>query len=891
MPQELGSTSFPRKPTRDDRPETTGVPAPVNVGGHTTEPRKDGPVTSPRARRSADEVPPVWGKVPPPNANFTGRHELLKQLGERLGAGTTAVLPAALHGMGGIGKTQMAVEYIYRHLRDYDIVWWISASRPTQISRSLTELAVRLKVSGAEEAATAVPAALEALRLGQPHRRWLLVFDSAEDPELVRPFFPAGGPGQILVISRNPNWAGIARTLEVAEFQRDESVNLLRRHRKELTREDAGLIAEKLGDLPLAVEQAGTWLAETGMQVGDYLRLFDEKLAEILDTSAPNDYEVSVAAAWNVTFDLLQDRNPGAHQLLQVCAFLAREPISRNLFTGLEGVHIAPELDEILRDPMRLGRAIRDINRCGLAKLDSSGNTLLLHRLVQLVLRNRMSDQHRLQMRHGAHLLLANRGLNAPVSQTAQRYDEILPHIADAELTECTDPRVRELVIDLMEVLYRRGEHEEVLALAGRAVTAWERDREERQARSEELVEDPPLQELRALERWAFFHWAVGRYTEAAEVAERALECHTAALGAAHKETLNAQLTYALILKARGDFSAARRHNEEIHVTARNSFGDDDPFTLRAAHEFTVALLQTGEYAEARELADETYRRRVRASGDDNDDTMGTQVLFVLAGRELGHRTGARSEMEGIAERAQQLYRGDSAGALRRRHFQAVACRMDGSHGEALELSSGALEKFRSRYGDQHPNTMACMLGRSIDLRHNGRDLEARELGEQVLALYRKALGEKHPHTLAAAVDLAVTRRLGGDPAGARAIDRQALEEFRRTLGADHPHAIVCGINLVSDLVTLDRADDATAMGGELLDQARRVLGQDHPTTLAAQLNLSLDLRAGTETVRADELHADVIERYRRTLGPNHPSTVAAAQHVRADCDIDPMPL
>ncbi|MEV6877017.1 FxSxx-COOH system tetratricopeptide repeat protein [Amycolatopsis sp. NPDC051128] len=897
MSQELKPMGSSNEPAADGHSRTRAddLPPPAgeaNPAVRTRIVREVADATARHERRSGDEAPPVWGTVPPKNPNFTGRRELLDQLGERLGAGTTAVLPAALHGMGGIGKTQMAVEYIYRHLQDYDIVWWIPATRPTQIRKSLTELAQHLRLPGADEAITAVPAVREALRLGRPYRRWLLVFDSAEEPEMVRPFFPVDGPGQILVTSRNPGWAGIARPLEVAVFQRDESKNLLGLRRSGLADEDSDLIAEKLGDLPLAIEQAAAWLAETGMPAQDYLRLFDEKVTEILDTSAPSDYEVSVAAAWNVSFDELSSRNPAAHQLLQVCAFFAPEPISRSLFAGVRGVSVAPELDAALRDPMRLGRAIRDINRYGLAKIDHRSDTLLLHRLVQLVLRNRMSRQHGLEMRHGAHLLLANLDPNDPTStQTWPRYQEILPHIYDAELTECGDPWVRQLVINLFKFLYHWGDHQGALTLAERAARSWETDRVERQARGVAPVEEAPLQELEAFERLAFLYWVVGRYREAAEVAKETLNRYTEALGSEREETLNAQLTYALILKARGDFSEARRRNEEIYLKARGLFGTDDPIALGAAHEFIVALLLTGEYEKARELAEDTYGRRSEIFGFDNVYTIGTQVLHVLARRELGHYPWARIEMERIAERAEQLYGGDSVGTLRRRYYQSVACRKDGDHDAALELSSDALRRFRIRYGDNHPNAMACALGHSIDLRHARNFTEARKLGEEVFDLYRENLGESHPHTLSAALDLGVTLRLGGDPASARVLDERSLEQFREKLGEDHPHTIVCGIDVASDLFALDRVTEAAALDADLLDRSRRVLGEDHPTTLAAQLNRSLDLRALGETAEADALYKDVLTRYRSVLGENHPGTESATRGVRADCDIDPMPL
>ncbi|MGV9364915.1 FxSxx-COOH system tetratricopeptide repeat protein [Amycolatopsis sp. NPDC003731] len=843
-------------------------------------------------RRTGDEAPPIWGSIPPKNPNFTGRHELLDQLSQRLGAGTTAVLPAALHGMGGIGKTQMAVEYIYRHLQDYDVVWWIQATRATQIRTSLTELAQHLRLPGAEESITAVPAVREALRLGRPYRRWLLVFDSAEDPEMVRPFFPVDGPGQILVTSRNPSWAGIARPLEVAVFRREESRKLLTMRRLALSEEDADRIAEKLGDLPLGIDQAAAWLAETGMPAVEYLRLFDEKVNEILDTSSPTDYELSVAAAWNVSFDQLSSSNPAAHQLLQVCAFFAPEPISRSLFTGVRGISVSPELDSALRDPMRLGRAVRDINRYGLAKIDHRSDTLLLHRLVQLVLRNRMSEQHRREMRHGAHLLLARLDPNDPASSRQwPRYQEILPHIYDAELLECTDLWVRQLVLNLMRFLYSWGDHQGALTLAERAVEAWQRDRKEREARGEEPLEEVPALEMEASERLGFYLWTVGHYSEAAEVSRRTLDWYRETRGPNSEEALNAQRTFAMILKARGEFAEAREFNQDVYTKSRGLFGEDDPTTISAGHDLVVALLLVGDYRAARDLAEEIYARSVEVFGYDNVGPIATQVLLVLARRELGDYPWARIEQERIAERAEQMYGGDSVGTLRRRYFQSVACRKDGDHEAALALSGDALERFRTRYGNDHPNAMACALGHSIDLRHARMLTEAKKRGEEVFNLYRQNLGENHPHTLSAALDLGVTLRLGGDPAAARVLDERALEQFRAALGEDHPHTIVCAIDVASDWAALDRVEEAAELDAELLERSRRVLGADHPTTLAVQLNRVLDLIALGREVEAGELYEDVMTRYRLVLGETHPGTIAASKKTRADCDIDPMPL
>lgn len=828
-----------------------------------------------------EDVPTVWGAVPPRNPNFTGRRELLRQLAERVPTGTTAVLPSALHGMGGIGKTQMAVEYIYTHLRDYDIVWWIQATQQTQIRVALTELAQHLRLPGSGEAITAVPAVIEALRTGRPSRRWLLVFDSAEDPKMVRKFFPANGPGEILITSRNPDWVSVARPVEVAVFERSESKELLRRRGPEIEEAEADQLAEKLGDLPLAIEQAAAWRAETGMPVVEYLRLFDEKITEILNTSAPADYELPVAAAWNVAFDELSTRNPAAHQLLQICAFFAPEPISRGIFSGVRGVSVSPELDAALRDPLHLSRAIRDVNRYGLAKIDHRSDTLILHRLVQVVLRNRMSTQHRAQMRHGAHLLLANLDPNDPTSSKQwPRYQDVLPHAYSAELVECDDPWARQLVINLMLFLYQWGDHDEAVRLAEAAHTHWK----------EKLGEDDS-QTMQAAERLGYFYWVIGRYADAADINRKTLETRRRLSGENSEETLAAQIAVSGDLAAQGDFIASRDLTEEIYRKSKALFGDDDPTTLRAARIHGTSLRLSGEFREAAVLDEANYQRQVEVLGYDHAETLSSLAGLIIDRREAGDYVWAREEHEKLAERVRELFGDENAESLRRFAYLAVSRRKAGDHPKAKELAANVLERFKQRYGEDNFNVMACALGYSIDLRHASDLRGARELGEQIFERYRRNLGERHPHTMAAAIDLAVTLRLFGDALAARELDERSLAQLRETLGPDHPSSVLCGINLASDLSALDETEAALELETDMLARSERVLGRDHPTTLAAHLNRALDLRRLERAQEAETAYADVLTRYRAVLGEAHPGAVAAAKGVRADCDIDPLPL
>ncbi|MFE0022554.1 FxSxx-COOH system tetratricopeptide repeat protein [Amycolatopsis sp. NPDC059021] len=830
--------------------------------------------------RQPEDPPPVWGNVPPRNPNFTGRGELLDQLAKRLTSGTTAVLPSAVHGLGGIGKTQMATEYIYRHLQDYDLVWWIDAAHTTQIRAGLTELARVLGVQGATEANIAVPAVLEALRTGRPFRRWLLVFDAAESPEVVLPFFPRNGPGEILITSRNSDWAGIARPLELAVFKREESVELLGRRGPEIDLDDADELAEKLGDLPLAVEQAAAWRAVTGMPVHEYLRLFDESVEEILDTASAPDYEVSVAAAWNVSFEELKTRNPAAHQILHICAFFSPEPISRDLLTGVSRVSISPELDAALRDPIKLARAIRDINRYGLAKIDHGSNTLQLHRLVQLVLRNRvMAPQVHARMQHGAHQLLAALDPNDPESSRHwPRYRELLPHAYAANVLDCDDSWPRQLYINLMRYLFEYGDHEEAARLGQQA----------REHFTETLGPTNP-QTLEVSSRLGLYLWAIGRYAEAAELNQRTLALRMQVSGEENEETFALQRNITIDLRAQGDFAAGTKLSEEIYTKCKRMFGEDDPETLHAAYQHALSLRLSGDYRAAAELDGDTLRRRIEVLGRDHVRTFSVNSALNVDLREAGQYGQARVQQERLTENFQARYGEDQSDTVVNAFHLSVARRKDGDHDGALSLSTDALKRFRLAYGDNHATTMACALGHSIDLRHSGDLAAAKKLGEETFERYRNGLGEHHPHTLAATVDLAVTLRLQGDAAAARTLDERALEHLRATIGPDHPYAVISTVNLASDLAALGELDKAIELGRDAVERGRQVLGEEHPTVLAACFNLGLDLAAAGRAEEAAPFRDPILAKYRRVLGEAHPGTQAASRDIRADCDIDPM--
>ncbi len=410
----------------------------------------------------------IWGGIPMRNPDFTGRETLLSNLRKALETRSAAsVLPQTLHGMGGVGKTQLAVEFVYRYADQYDVVWWISAEQQSLVLQSLLDLSRRLGLPQTEDlrqAATMVIDALASTRL-----RWLLVYDNALDPDDITGLVPSAG-GHVILTSRNQTWANVWDAIEVDIFDRPESVELIRKRGNEIARADAERLAETLGDLPLALDQAASWQSATGMPVDEYLSLFDQHVQELLSEGRPANYPTTVAAFVNLAFDRLRVDAPAVAQLLELFAFLGAEPLSVSLLRAAKNADISQPLRGVLRDSIKLSRTIRALRQYGLAKV-SGDQSIQVHRLVQLVVRDGLSEDRSEQSRRNVHAILSAANPADPDADGEwQTYAQLNPHILPSHLIVSDERDAHQAVIDQIRYLYVVGDSE---APAGSASRQW----------------------------------------------------------------------------------------------------------------------------------------------------------------------------------------------------------------------------------------------------------------------------------------------------------------------------------------------------------------------------------------------------------------------------------
>jgi hypothetical protein len=340
----------------------------------------------PHGARFPGALPQVWN-VAPRNPNFAGRTSALTALAAELAAAGTMTV-TSVRGMGGVGKTQLANEYAHRHATAYDLVWWILAEEPASIPDQFARLAAALGLEPGQDA--------DAIRL-EVHQRlrevpgWLLIFDNADTVDEIRAWLPPallppGVPGHVLVTTRRDGFTALGEVYDLDVVDEKEAVQILRSRVPRIDDETAGQIAEELGRLPLALEQASAYIIRSQLPPGDYLQLLRTRARELYGRGKVASRDDTIATLWTLSFDRVGQEEPAALQLLAMCAYLAPVPIPLDLFTAHPD-QLSEPLATKVTDPLDFTDVLATIVDYSLAKRDADG--LLLHRLVQGALRLR----------------------------------------------------------------------------------------------------------------------------------------------------------------------------------------------------------------------------------------------------------------------------------------------------------------------------------------------------------------------------------------------------------------------------------------------------------------------------------------------------------------------
>ena len=367
------------------------------------EAQRQEPSTAPGA------VPPIWNVPFRRNPYFTGRQDVLGYLETVLQVGTPVALvqTQALSGLGGIGKTQTAVEYAYRHQNTYQAVLWARADSRELLTADFVGLATLLNLPEQEEQdqSRAVKAVKRWLK---DSLDWLLILDNVEDLELVSDFLPANSQGHLLLTTRGQSTGSLAKRIDLEKMEPEEGALLLLRRTKLLEptalleqaspgdRAKALELALILGGLPLALDQAAGYIEETDCGLAGYLERYQTCRSRLLNLrgSATSNHPEAVSTTWSLSFEKVQQANPIAADLLRLCAFLHPDAIPEEMISK-GGAQLGPMLESLATDPLALDAAISELRKYSLLRRDPQAHLLQVHRLVQAVLQDALSETER----------------------------------------------------------------------------------------------------------------------------------------------------------------------------------------------------------------------------------------------------------------------------------------------------------------------------------------------------------------------------------------------------------------------------------------------------------------------------------------------------------------
>jgi len=854
----------------------------------------------PLRSRRRDGTQPIWGGgVPIRNLNFTGRGALLDRLSEALRRDAKAsLLPQTLQGMGGVGKTQLAVEYVYRNIERYDLIWWIPAEQTAVVLESLAQLAERLGLAATDDRRRTARTVLDAL--SDSGLAWLLVYDNVDDGSVLDQFVPSHG-GHVILTTRNQQLASGWPSIAVDVFERSESIELLQRRSQDergvarISTQEAFALADKLGDLPLALEQAVSWYLATAMPVGQYIELLDSQMSgELLSEGKPKGYPVTVAAFVKLAVEQLRVSAPATAQMFELFGYLGGEPIAVSMLRYGRDADITEPLKSTLSAPLPRGRVVRDLSRFGLAKIDQY-ERLQVHRLVQRVLRESLGeDLSRQALRNAQNILAAANPGDPDEVGELHRQRDLGAHLDAAQMIYAENFAARRVVLDHARYLYVTGNYEDSRDLAQRAVDAWSQDADDsRSGPTGELT-------LMATTQLANATRTLGDSAKAGQLIQATYDRLSAkeGFGERHESTLVAGNQIGHDLRIAGRYQEALDFDVRSVALHSEVFGPFEKYTLRAKANLAVDYRMVGQFEQALAL-DRDIASHWESMGGTDPRALAAYFNMVRDYYGIGAYQTGLDVIEQWRDLLQDSLGSGHSQVLLAGRTHGVMLRKAGRRDEAVEVIRDHFDRVKARF-DSNPNhefVIAAGMSLGNALREVGRLDEALVLIEDSLKRYQQDFGDDHPLTLAAHINEGILRRARGEQDRARDIDERCFAALGRVLSMDHPYTICAGTSLATDHSLAGEHEAAVALSQRMLELSRPYGGQhearggtEHPYLLMRAVNLAHDLRAVGDRERAEDVLAEALRGLRESLGPDHPDVRAIERRQRTEGDIEPPP-
>jgi tetratricopeptide (TPR) repeat protein/transcriptional regulator with XRE-family HTH domain len=699
------------------------------------------------------EEVPFWNVPYAQNLFFTGREDILTRLDEALRSNKTAttLLPYALTGLGGAGKTQTAIEYAYRYRSKYQAVLWVRADSHEVLTSDFATLAALLHLTEGDEqdlgcAIAAVKRWLTVIT------RWLLILDNADDLHLVKDIIPSPLCGHVLMTTRTSVTGTLASAIEIDPLEdREGAIFLLRRAKLisldasqgDIPEEDdycqAVAISQALGGLPLALDQAGAYIEETKCSLSDYFDLYQARREPLLEWRGDLalDHPAPVARTWSLSFEKIRRANPAANELLKICAFLAPDAIPEEIIT--QGApHLGPFLQHVAADPSKLNVVMKELLKFSLIRRNPKAKTLTLHRLVQQVKKDTMDEHTQRQC----------------VEQVVKAVNSVFPEAEFSTWPLCQRyfAQAQACAVLIQEWGIQCAESARLLDQLGRYLhqhaSYAEAESIYRQALEvREQVFGPQHPDVASsLSNLASLYWDQTRYALAEPLILRSLSICEQSLGPDHPEVADKLNALALLYKAQNRYTQAIPLFQRALAIRERVLGSEHPEVASNLNDLAMIHYNQEEYSQAESLVIRSLAIRERVLGAEHPEVASSlnflaSIYIVRSEYQLAEPLLIRALS--IREQVLGSEHPDVATTL---NNLALLYSDQWRHSEAEPLLLRACTIIEQAHGIRHP-TVATVLNNLARLYcAQGKFGKAEQLLLRALTISEKALGPEHPH-------------------------------------------------------------------------------------------------------------------------------------------------
>jgi tetratricopeptide (TPR) repeat protein/transcriptional regulator with XRE-family HTH domain len=807
----------------------------------------------------------LWSVPYSRNPFFTGREELLLSLHEKLTCQHTLALtqPWALSGLGGIGKTQIALEYAYQYRHEYRFVFWVNASTQETLFSDFVAIAHILQLPEKDE--HECNHVIQAVKqwLGS-HHEWLLILDNADDLTIVYDIVPKELSGHILLTTRAQALGPLGQRLEVETMGMAEATLFLLRRAKFLSSNEildhvtasslqvAETLAIEMDFFPLALDQAGAYIEEVGCSFANYLALYRTNRRKLLGRRGQMtiSHPESVITTWSLSFQKVKQTNPAAADLLRLCAFLEPDSIPEELISQ-GNAFFGSVLQPVAGDAFRFNEAIEELRKFSLIQRDPDLGLLRIHRLVQLVLKDAMDSNEQCQW-----MERVVRATNAVFPEVVEMttWSRCQRLLSQAQMCSVYIQNNAFAFAEAASLLFRTASYlhdyalyEQAESLFQRVLHIWK-----------QMGQPEHAEVARTLVRLADLYLAQSKLEQAERLFAQIITMQERSLMAGYPhpaETLN---SLAFVYREQGKYEQAESLCLRALTLQEQSLEPDHPHLAETLNNLGVLYWRLGKYEQAEPLFIRTLKIREKVLGSDHP-----HIAYALGNLALLYREQNKYEQaEPLFVRALCIYERhlgpDHPHTATGLNNLALLYRDQGKYELAEPLYRRALKIREQRREIYHTDT-ALLLGNLADLyRVQGHYEQAEPLYQRALSIYEQQVGSDHPLMAKGLHNLAMLYCDQGKYELAEPLYRRALMIREQQLGSDHLHTAETSHALATVRDACGDHQEAATLYRRALVVREQILGPQHPKACDSRERLSMALQAIGKT--AGTIHREALQ-------------------------------